>query len=189
VIDIQGGADLIPLLPFVAAFAAVAIIFAVGRTASLIARARPALNQESIFMWGSASVCALVLAVAIGGSISREREFTLSDQDAEVREIVSQLQPGDKIFVHGQTEILVLSGLTNASRHFLLDRGKDEYLDRVEEGGFNGWLARLKAARPKIVALDRLKSLGYLNELQSWVDTDYEPREGHIFKYYVRRDD
>jgi hypothetical protein len=204
-VDIQGGADLIPILPFVAVFAAVALVFIVEQAASLIARARPAVaqkppfdqepqfdqeprfDQESIEVWGSALVCALILALAVSDSISTEREFTLGDQDARVREIVSHLQPGDKVFVHGQTEILVLSGLTNASKYFLLDRGKDKYLDQIEEGGFDGWLARLKAERPRVVVLDRLKSLGYLNELQTWVESEYEPREDGIFKYYLRK--
>ena len=187
-IDIQGGADLIPFLPFVSMFAAVALIFLVEQTATFIARKRPAIKHAPLELWGSAAICALILALAVGDSITKERDVTLSDQDARVREIVSQLQPGDKIFVHGQTEILVLSGLTNASKHFLLDRGKDVYLDQVEPGGFSGWLTRLKAERPKIVVLDRLKSLGYLNQLQAWVDNDYEPREDGIFHYYVRKE-
>jgi hypothetical protein len=188
-IDIQGGADLIPLLPFVAMFAAVALIFAVERAAALIVRARPSLNRAQISAWGSGLACAFILLVAVSDSLYRERELTLQDQDAKVRDIVSQLQPGDKIFVHGQTEILVLSGLTNASKYFLLDRGKDVYLDIIEEGGFKGWLERLKAERPRIVALERLKSLGYLNELQAWVEAEYEARDDGIFKYYVRKDE
>ncbi|HEX8185804.1 MAG TPA: hypothetical protein VF747_13655, partial [Blastocatellia bacterium] len=188
VIDIQGGADLIPFLPFVAMFAAVALLLLVEQAAALLARARPSLKDAPLEVWGSAAISVFVLALAVSDSIAGARDFTLSDQDAQVREIVSHLQPGDKIFVHGQTEILVLSGLTNASKYFLLDRGKDQYLDRVEEGGFDGWLARLKAERPKVVVLDRLKSLGYLNEIQSWVDTEYEPREEGVFRYYVRKD-
>ncbi|HVG22267.1 MAG TPA: hypothetical protein VNI02_24735, partial [Blastocatellia bacterium] len=187
-IDIQGGADLIPLLPFVAMFAAVALIFLVERAAGFVARALPALSRAPVREWAGGLACALVLLLAVSDSFSRERDLTLQEQDAKVRDIVSQLQPGDKIFVHGQTEILVLSGLTNASKYFLLDRGKDAYLDRVEEDGFNGWLARLKAERPRIVVLDRLKSLGYLNELQAWVEAEYEARDDGTFRYYVRKD-
>ena len=65
---------------------------------------------------------------------------TLKDQEAEVAEITSHLAPGDQIYVHGLAEILVLSRLSNADKHFFLDRGKDNYLDRVEPGGFAGWL-------------------------------------------------
>jgi hypothetical protein len=187
-IDIQGGADLIPLLPFVAVFAAVALLFALERAASFASRARPDLNRARVMAWGSGMACAFILILAVGDTFSRERDLTLQDQDAKVRDIVSQLQPGDKIFVHGQTEILVLSGLTNASKYFLLDRGKDAYLDVVEEGGFDGWLRRLKAERPRIVALDRLKSLGHLDELRDWVEAEYEARDDGTFRYYVRKD-
>jgi hypothetical protein len=97
------------------------------------------------------------------------------------------LEPGDKIFVHGRTEILVLSGLTNASKYFLLDRGKAQYLDQVEPGGFNGWLERLKAERPKIVALDRLGEGGPLERLEEWVAADYDLRINRVFAYYIRK--
>lgn len=188
-IDIQGGADLIPLLPFVAMFAAVALVFAVEQAAALIARARPSFDHAPVRVWGSGLVCAFILLVAVSDSFSGERDLTLQDQDARVRDLVSLLRPGDKIFVHGQTEILVLSGLTNASKYFLLDRGKDAYLDVIEEGGFKGWLQRLKSERPRIVALERLKSLGHLNELQAWVEADYDARDDGVFRYYVRKDD
>ena len=96
--------------------------------------------------------------------------------------------PGEKIFVHGNAEILVLSGLTNASKYFLLDRGKDGYLDQVEEGGFNGWLDRLKNERPKVVVLDRLKTLGHSADLKEWVETDYDEHQGRVFTFYVRKE-
>ena len=188
-IDIQGGADLIPSLPFVAAFAGSALIFAVDQSARLAQRWRPGLNSRALKAAGTAMLLAAALVFSLVETLAPDRDFpALADQDSEVREIVSNLSPGDKIFVHGNVEILVLSGLTNASKYFLLDRGKDGYLDQVEEGGFNGWLERLKSDRPKVVVLDRLKSLGYLGKLQDWVDTDYDEHQGRIFTFYVRKD-
>jgi hypothetical protein len=189
IIDIQGGADLIPLLPFVAIFAAKALMFAVDQSASLARRWRPGLTGFPLETAGSVLILALALTFCFYEMFTTERDFpTLADQDAEVREIVAYLAPGDKIYVHGHAEILVLSGLTNASKYFLLDRGKDGYLDQVEEGGFSGWLDRLKADRPKVVALDRLKSLGYVQKLEEWVESDYDEHQGRIFTFYVRKD-
>lgn len=97
------------------------------------------------------------------------------------------IDDGDKIFVHGSTDVLVLSGLDNASKYFLLDRGKDKYLDVVEPGGFDGWFERLKAEHPRVVLLDRLTRVGRRARFQAWVNEDYEMREGPLFTYYVRR--
>jgi len=114
---------------------------------------------------------------------------TLEDQDALVSEVVSQLGADGKIFVHGQTEILVLGRLTNASKYFFLERDKDQYLDLVEPGGFAGWLERLKAERPKIVALSRLGDVRHARDLLDWVAASYEPRVSPVFNYYVRKDE
>ena len=188
-IDIQGGADLIPLLPFVAIFAAAALFFAAEQAIHLARRWQPNLNRAPLETVSAGVILALALVFSVSENLARERNGpTLADQDPEVREIVSYLSPGDKIFVHGKPEILVLSGLTNASKYYLLDRGKDGYLDQVEEGGFAGWLERLKAERPKVVALDRLDSPGHIRELEEWVESEYNEHRGRIFTFYVRND-
>ncbi len=187
-IDIQGGADLIPLLPFVAIFAALAIVYLLKGAALMLARARPSLSSAAIEYWAVASVLAIILVISIGDQVLSRRDQSLKAQDTEVAQMVSYLQPGDKLYVHGQTEILVLSGLTNASRYYLLDRGKDEYLDRILAGGFAGWLQTLKEARPKIVVLNRMKTLLHKNEFLDWVQEDYVMRRDRFFIYYLRKD-
>ena len=187
-VDIQGGADLIPLLPFVAIFAAIAVAWVVKGAVRLIARRRPALDGGRLEEWASAAVAALILVIVTGDAIFSARDQRLKLQDEEVAQMVSNLEPGDKIYVHGQTEILVLSGLTNASKYYLLDRGKDEYLDRILDGGFTGWLQTLKEERPKIVALNRIKTLLHKQEFVDWVRQDYVSRKGRFFEYYIRKD-
>jgi hypothetical protein len=129
----------------------------------------------------------LIFALNVADAFSYERRPpTLADQDADVREITSYLQPGDKIFVHGTVEILVLSGMTNASKYFFIDRGKDDYLATIEPGGFEGWFERLKAERPKIVALSRFQVVGRKKDFYDWVAADYEQHKGNAISYYVR---
>ncbi len=187
-IDIQGGADLIPLLPFVAIFAALGIVYLLKGAAALLARARPSVNITAIESWGSALVLAIIFVISTGDSVFARRDQSLKAQDAEVAQIVSYLQPGDKLYVHGQSEILVLSGLPNASRYYLLDRGKDEYLDQLLAGGFGAWLQTLKDERPKIVVLSRMKTLVHKSEFLDWVHQDYVMRKGRFFIFYVRKD-
>lgn len=187
-IDIQSGPDLIPLVPFVAIFAAVALSWIVEQTANLFKRVRPAVNRRIFEVFASITFVAFILYQNVSGAFFFEREFpTLKDQEPAVQEVVSHLEPGDKIFVYGRTELLVLSGLTSASKYFLLDRGKARYLDQVEPGGFDGWLERLKSERPKIVALDRLGTDGALTPLEDWVAAEYELRINLVFSYYIRK--
>lgn len=188
-IDIQSGPDLIPLVPFVSIFAALAITRAINGASEILRRARPKANRAAIENWASVLAMAFIFYSNVSGVFFFERGFlTLKDQDPAIKEMVSHLGPDDKIFVYGRSEILALSGLTNASKYFLLDRGKADYLDQIEPGGFAGWLERLKAERPKIVALDRLGSDDKVKQLEEWVGTDYHPRNNRVFYYHIRKD-
>lgn len=189
-IDIQGRADILPLLPFVAIFAALVLVFVIKREANLFTRVWPKANRGIVENSACVVLLVFISFLMVRDVLLIEHGFpTLQDQEREVAEIVSHLQPGDKVFIHGSTEILVLSGLTNASKYFFLDRGKDEYLDRVEPGGFRGWLDRLKAEHPKIVALNRVDSVDRIKDLQDWVSQDYEMLANRLFTYFVRKDD
>ena len=187
-IDIQGRADVIPLLPFVAIFSAFFFGFFVTRETNLITRFRS--NANGAVIMNIAFVVIFGVVIVIGRSAFSHRLVfpTLQGQDDAVAEIVSHLRPEDKIFVQGSTEILVLSGLSNASKYFYLDRGKDQYLDHIEPGGFAGWLERLKSERPKVIALSRIAPADRIGELQVWVAQEYEPRVNSVFTYYLRRD-
>jgi hypothetical protein len=187
-VDIQGGADLIPLLPFVATFAALAIAYLCKGAVALLTRKWTTLDREWLAANGLVIAILLVMMPTIGYAVFGPRDHGLQAQDTEVAQIVSYLQPGDQIYAHGQAEILVLSGLTNASKYYLLDRGKDEYLDRILDGGFTGWLQTLKDASPKIVALGRIKTLLHRKEFVDWVRADYVKRKGKFFTYYIRKD-
>ncbi len=188
-VDIQGAADLIPLIPFIAVFSALVLVYVTGRECTRLASGRWEIGRvATIRLVAVALVTLWVLFLGMRDAFLYERGFpTLQDQDELVREIVSHLEPGDKIFVHGRTEILVLARLTNASRYFFLDRGKDSYLDGLEPGGFAGWFERLKSERPRIVALARLGAVDHEKDFLDWVATDYEPRLSRVFNYYVRR--
>jgi hypothetical protein len=190
-IDIQGAADLIPLIPFVAVFSALPLVYALERLCGRLANGRLETRHAiTIQRFAVSFVVLWVFFFSVKRALLYECKFPkLTDQDILVGEVVSQLGPGDKIFVHGQTEILVLGRLTNASKYFFLDRDKDQYLDLVEPGGFAGWFERLKAGRPKIVALARLDEVHHAKDFLDWVTAYYEPHLSRVFNYYVRKED
>jgi hypothetical protein len=188
-INVQGSADFLPFLPFIGAFAALAIVTAIDRATemfeySLKRRLRPVAGIAAF-----AIICLVIFFTNVFDAFTfRKKGLKLNDQQAQVQEIVSHLEPTDKIYVHGATEILVLSGLHNASPHFMLDRGKDTYLDQIEPGGFYGWLERLKSERPKVVALTRLRKVKRKKALNAWVAADYIEQKGRALTYYLRKD-
>lgn len=188
--DIQRGPDLIPLLPFVGAFSAFLLVASLDTLMGLIRRTFTGLPLERLRAGGFAILLGFVVYASVGDAARLESDLpTLRQQDEAMKEVASLLKPGDKIFAHGQTELLVLSGLTNASKYFFLDRGKDTYLNEVEPGGFDGWFERLKRDRPKIVGLSRLNAVDYADRFRQWVQDEYEVRETRAFSYYLRLDD
>jgi hypothetical protein len=174
----------------VSIFASVAIVFALDLVAAVALKTAQARAARFLKPALFGAAVALVIYFNVSKAFSYKVGFpTLGEQDEDVREMLALMRPGDRLFVHGQTEILALSGLDNASRHIFLDRGKDRYLDQVEPGGFEGWLAALKEEKPRIVALSRLGAVERKRAFVDWVRGDYEMRKGRFFKYYVRKDD
>lgn len=187
-INVQGDADFLPFLPFVAVFAAVALVTALDRAGELLRRVWKTANNRVLQAAGFSAACLIVFFFNVADAFSFDRRPpTLDDQQSDVREIVAHLEPGDKIFVHGSVEILVISGMTNASKYFFLDRGKDVYLANVEPGGFEGWFERLKAERPKVVALSRFQVVEHKKDFYDWVDKEYEQHKGNAISYYLRK--
>ncbi len=188
-VSLQGAPDIIPLLPFVAIFFAVLVVFALDQAASRIQPMLTGSGNRPFAGLAFAAVMVLVFFMSVADSFHLQLSFpTLQDQDENVREILSHLEAGDQIFVHGQTELLVLSGLTNASKYILFDHGKDTYLKHVEPGGFDGWFQRLKAERPKVIGLSRLRAVDHGAQIEQWVRDSYERRDGRVFSYYLRKD-
>jgi len=189
-IDIQGGPDLIPLLPFVAIFSAIGIMFVVEQCAKLSQRVKPGLNRGLFERYAVLVIVVFMVYWHVTVAFYFERTFpTLADQEAAIQEVMRNFRPGDSIFAYGQTELLVLTGMSNASKYFLLDRGKARYLDKVEPGGFDGWLEEVKRQRPRLVAMERLGGDNDLKPLEGWVAEDYRPAINRVFTCYVRKSD
>lgn len=188
-VNMQGGADLAPLLPFVAGFTALLICFLVDKAARLYGRWRgEAAGAKAQPLLFAAGCLVIVLLSASRIPTLGENPVTIAVQDARVKAMLGHVEAGETLFVQGQTEILVLSGMANASKYFFLDRGKDSYLDVVEPGGFAGWFARLQQQRPKIVALARMRKVDHKADFERWVQTEYNLSGDADFIYYVRHD-
>lgn len=188
-ISLQGEQDLIPFLPFIGIFSSFILISLLDLIAGLIGRLSPRINVRRVEVVMSVVLLIAVFVVSVRSvfSFSVGRKDLVA-QRADAAEIVSLLQPGDEIWVHGQTEMLVVSGLTNSHKYTNLDHGKDNYLDQVEPGGFQEWFEKLKSDRPRVVVFTRSKIVDRRAEFLDWLNRDYDRRNGKLFSYYVRKD-
>jgi hypothetical protein len=188
-INMQGEQDFIPLLPFMTIFAALFLVWAIDVTGALIARTPIKPYRSTLVLITSVALFSVVVFDRASDVLAyRAPRRTLEAQDADVRAILGRMNPGDQIFVHGRTEMLALSGMTNARKYTNLDHGKDNFLNQIEPGGFDGWLDRLKLDRPKIVMLSRTEQVDRKQDFLDWVVRDYERVDGEVFNYYVRKE-
>ncbi|HVF89483.1 MAG TPA: DolP-mannose mannosyltransferase [Blastocatellia bacterium] len=186
-INLQGAADLIPLLPFVAIFSAFALWSFISWIAGMVARHSSARSGERVRQLAFIGLICLICVVSLFDKIGHRRTPSLLDQDAEIARMKDLLMPGDEIFINGPLEILVLSGLPNASRYIYLAREEDKYLAQVEPGGFDAWFESLKARKPKIVSFSRLNPVGRKDDFMRWAREEYISFKGEAISYYVRK--
>ena len=101
-----------------------------------------------------------------------------------------QLQPDDKIYVHGAVEILVLLNRANLNPYVDFDWGKDDFAMRKRGTSFREFIDEMEAAAPKYVSATRLRKVYNRRELEQWINEHYEPLP--LLKYnklYVRKGD
>lgn len=188
-INIQGGPDLIPLVPFVGIFAAWLFVQA-GRAAaqSRFAKNSASLPRLEVIVPGFAMVVILLLGLYRSTAYKLEG-WTLKDQDKAMEAVSSLLGPDDQIYVHGTVEILTLLGKPNLNPYVDLDWGKDDYIAARKYGGsFQALIDEMEAQAPRLVSITRLRKVYRRAELEKWVQDRYDKLDS--FKYeslYIRR--
>lgn len=160
--NLQSGPDMIPFLPFVAIYAALAI----GSAIELVPRARKQVYAAAI---------ALVFILFVADAFTYRPAFTLQQEEREWSEVVAQLAPGDRVYAEGSLDLLVLYNLPNASKYIYFDRGKDIFAGKLEAGGFDAIIADLKRKQPKVVSFAKLNHVAEREKLLAWVEELYEP--------------
>ena len=174
-VNFQSGPDLIPFFPFIGLFAGWFCVEASERISvsrmhagGILSRSFPRLLPGSTVV----IVVALVLYRSIVSAL--EHGPTLQDQDRAFEVVSSRLAPGDRIYVHGMTELLVLLDRANMNPYIFLDRGKDDYVARKAGDGFGRVVDQMDSLAPKIVALSRLSKVAHRAELEDWARAHYD---------------
>jgi len=159
VLDMQGPADLFPLLPFVA--------LAAGAGASEIAHRFRA----------HVTVCILV-ALTIGLSVRSATSvvgfvrLSYAGQKDDLQLFRQHVAPDETPLIIGRPDLAVLGGWSCASGYLMMIVGADGVVDWVEPGGFRGWLRSLEEEHPTHLILGRVE--GKLTPaFWSWVESHY----------------
>lgn len=185
-VNFQAGPDMIPFIPFIALFAAKFFLDAGTLLRSRITwlKSRPDVQLGRI-------VIALILIVTfVRAALYSFEGPSLKQQDEAFKTVSQLLGPGDKIYVHGMTEILVLLNRPNLNPYLFLDWGADDFAALRKGVRFDAIIDEMEAQTPKIVALSRLKVVTHRDEFKRWAETHYDELELPLSGYdgvYVRK--
>lgn len=189
-INLQGGPDLIPLVPFIGVF--IGWFFVEG--SRLIARDRT-VKQRAHSVRLSHVIPACALLVVLGLALIRAHRYgigevwTLEREEREARLVGDLVGANDTMFVHGTVELLVLLNRANLNPYVDLDAGKDGYIaQRKYDGSFQALVAEIESKAPRIVALSRLRGVAHRDDLERWVAERYSPLKLELLAdVYIRR--
>ena len=174
-VNMQGGVDLIPFLPFIGIFGGWLLVEAVRR---ISARA----------VWVPRVALALILMMALGRAAAYRLEgWSLQYQDALLKQALAGAAPADRIYVHGTAEILLLLDRPNLNPYISFDSGADEYVGSQRWNGFASVIEEIEAQAPKFVAISRLRNVTHREEIEQWVAAHYDKLPVNGYDIYIRK--
>jgi hypothetical protein len=171
-INMQGGPDLIPFIPFFGIFGSYFIV----KLTRLVAKRKPldsSLPQAEKLIIGLA-IFLLLVTVSFRAARFQTGSRNLQDQYRQLQPIAEVLSESDKLYIHGNAAILVLLKKPNINPYIFLDWGADEFAASRTPGGFAAIIDGMEAQAPKIVSITRLKKVAYKNDFSDWVDAHYD---------------
>lgn len=156
-VDFQNFPDWLPLMPFIAILAA-AFLFASWNRLVRIAR-----RSSRVRTIGFAASMAALLAASwfilftTNPSVFGRSTLTWQAQARTAQELERRLPADQPIFVIGNAELLFFMGRQNMTPYIYFIGFVDAAVDAFDPGGFDALLARVRAARPALMNLTRLK--------------------------------
>jgi len=187
-INIQGGPDLIPLVPFVGIFGGWLFVQA-GQAAaqSKFAKSRRFNPGFEVILPGIAMVVFLLFGLYRSATYKLEG-WTLRDQDKAMEDVSLLLGPNGRIYVHGTVEILTLLGRPNLNPYVFLDWGADDFAAARQHKSFGAMIDDMDTQAPELVSLSRLKRVNHRLDLEKWVEDHYDKIESFTYdSLYLRR--
>jgi hypothetical protein len=187
-INFQGGPDLIPFLPFIGIFGGWLIIKIARRVIpfKMLVLGGQSLSVRKLALLSVISVLGIIALYR--GSIFRTPGPTLQSQYQEAEKVAALLGPGDRIYVQGPLELLVLPDIPNLNPYIALNSGADDYIGASRPQGFASVIAEMEAQAPKVVAMSRLRNVRHAEELMEWVNQHYDKWDAFTYApVYIRK--
>jgi hypothetical protein len=172
-LDFQGYPDVYPLLPYAA--------LGLGGAAAVVVRVR---------VLRPVAVVAIALVVAASWtqfSEDAEARDPLATQEAQASDLQHLLRPGDTMYALGDPTPLVLTGRRNPSRYVFLGSGVGSWAEAHTPGGFAGWMADIRAARPAVIVLHGWRS-ALERRVATWLRAHYVPEWDGCWRVFLRAD-
>lgn len=183
-INMQGGVDLIPFLPFIGIFGGWFFVEA----ARLIGAGQPGDRTRRLGIWIPRAALSLILLIVLSRAAAYRFEgWSLQYQNQLLKGALADLRPNDKIYVHGSAEILLLLNRPNLNPYISFDSGADEYIASKIRGGFAAVIAEMESEAPKFVAISRLRNVTYRDSLEQWVAEHYDRLPINGYDIYIRK--
>jgi hypothetical protein len=186
-INMQGGPDLIPFLPFIGIFGGWFLV-EVGRRIAALGRGEASARRLGVWLPRLAFAVILLLVVSRAAT-NRFEGWSLQEQDEILKEFTSQIEPGDKLYAHGSAEILLLLNRQNLNPYIAFDSGADDYIAAKKPGGFSDVIAEMESQAPRFVVMSRLRNVTHRAELEKWVAAHYEKLPIDDYQIYIRKQD
>jgi len=183
-INIQGGPDLIPFVPFVGILLGWLMLRVQGLFSRPGTYSAPSTQGIIPFL----SMVIILLLVLYHAVFYRLQGWTLKDQDKAMEAVSLMLGPHDKIYVHGTVEILTLLGKTNLNPYLFLDWGADDFAAARRGTDFATLIQEMDAQAPELVSLSRLRKVNHRAELEQWVAEHYNKIDSFSYEsLYIRK--
>jgi hypothetical protein len=132
-----------------------------------------------------------VLAVAVAAlAVPRSARFappvTLAEQRASFRALAAELSPDDTVFVVSAPEFLIHTGRHSVLRWPYMWFGVDRFAAAGEEEGFDGLLARIADADPRLMIVCRRWGGPLRKRFEAWAAARYTRETVKIYPHVAR---
>ncbi|HMG36121.1 MAG TPA: DolP-mannose mannosyltransferase [Blastocatellia bacterium] len=174
ILNMQGGPDLIPFIPFVAILASWALVGSIRFCCDRLFARRSAGFKLDQVMCGMVLSALMIIALGRGIGYHVPAGFTLQDQEKQMSVLSEVLSGNDKVYVHGSVELLVLLKRPNVNPYTFLNQGIDRFESARRGIDLTALVDAIEAERPRLVALSRLKTVASQELLEKWVDEHYD---------------
>lgn len=162
-LDFQNYPDWIPLLPFISIFAGWLLVGAgqwIARHLSLSPRG------QSLAFAAVLSVVSLWSVLHPWTEPSRQLidpPITWQEQSEIAQDLNRRLPPDQPVFIIGTAELLFFMARQNLTPYIYFLGETDAAIDALDPGGFEGMLQDVRAERPALIVLTRLKPDHFAN--------------------------